>query len=71
MQYKHLFSRTYKFLPPIDNHPIPDAQHVTLATLSLITLIIVTVAFLTERKAAMATRQRQAADAAGVGVASE
>jgi hypothetical protein len=44
---------------------------VTLATLSLITLIIVTVAFLKERKAAMATGQRQAADAAGVGVASE
>jgi len=52
-QYEHLFSRTYKFLPPIDNHPIPDAQHVTLATLSLITLIIVTVAFIKEGKAAV------------------
>jgi len=52
-QYVHLFSRTYKFLPAIDNHPIPDAQHVTLATLSLITLIIVTVAFIKEGKAAV------------------
>jgi hypothetical protein len=44
-QYRRLFSRTYKFLPPIGNHPIPDAQHVTLAVLSVVTLICVTVAF--------------------------
>jgi hypothetical protein len=49
-QYERLFSRTYKFLPAIDNHPIPDAQHVTLAVLSLITLIFVTVAFFKDGK---------------------
>jgi hypothetical protein len=44
---------------------------VTLATLSLITLIIVTMAFFKERKAARATRWGQAADAAGVGAAGQ
>ena len=29
-EYEKLFGRTWKFLPPIGNHPIPDAQHLVL-----------------------------------------
>lgn len=29
-EYAALFSRTYKFLPPIKDHPIPDAEHVVV-----------------------------------------
>jgi hypothetical protein len=35
--YEHWFANTYKFLPPIDGHPIPDAEHsVILALLALL-----------------------------------
>jgi hypothetical protein len=39
-QYRKLFSRTFKFLPPIDDHLIPDAQHCVLHGLTVIALIL-------------------------------
>ena len=43
--YEHWFGNTYKFLPPIDGHPVPDAEHtvilvllVTVLTFSLIAI---------------------------------
>lgn len=30
--YLRMFGRTIKFLPPIGNHPIPDANHVVIST---------------------------------------
>jgi len=37
--YQHWFGATYKFLPPIGNHPIPDAEHTILSALILLVLI--------------------------------
>lgn len=31
--YLRFFGRTYKFLPPIADHPVPDANHVVLQLL--------------------------------------
>ena len=36
--YEHWFANTYKFLPPIDGHPIPDAEHSVLLALLLLVL---------------------------------
>jgi hypothetical protein len=38
--YNKYFSRTYKFLPPIKDHIIPDAEHVGVGILLATTLII-------------------------------
>lgn len=38
--YQKYFSRTYKFLPPIKNHIIPDAEHVGVGLLLLIIIIV-------------------------------
>lgn len=51
--YNRWFKSTYKFLPAIDGHPIPDAEHTVLITLIvcvLVTGIVATVScFRTER----------------------
>lgn len=36
--YEHWFSHTYKFLPAIDGHPVPDAEHTVLLFLLLAVL---------------------------------
>lgn len=36
--YQHWFANTYKFLPPIDGHPIPDAEHSVLLALLMLVL---------------------------------
>jgi len=36
--YEHWFGNTYKFLPPIDGHPVPDAEHTVIAVL-LVTVL--------------------------------
>jgi hypothetical protein len=36
--YEHWFGNTYKFLPPIDGHPVPDAEHTVIAAL-LVTVL--------------------------------
>jgi hypothetical protein len=38
--YKKYFFRTYKFLPPIKDHIIPDAEHVGVGILLVASLII-------------------------------
>lgn len=35
VEYNQYFSRTYKFLPPIEDHPIPDGEHVVLGLICL------------------------------------
>ena len=35
-EYEQYFSRTYKFLPPIGEHPIPDSEHVVLGFICLL-----------------------------------
>ena len=37
--YTKQFSRTYRFLPPIKNHNVVDAQHVVVCLLTLATVI--------------------------------
>jgi hypothetical protein len=37
--YTRWFSHTYKFLPAIGNHPIPDAEHTVLTAL-IISLVL-------------------------------
>ena len=37
-EYQQHFSRTYKFLPPIKNHPIPDAEHLVLGLICVLLL---------------------------------
>lgn len=44
-EYKMYFERTYKFLPAIDDNPVPDAQHVVLGIICLIMTILNTVIF--------------------------
>jgi hypothetical protein len=36
--YEHWFGNTYKFLPPIDGHPVPDAEHTVILAL-LVTVL--------------------------------
>ena len=36
--YEHWFGNTYKFLPQIDGHPTPDAEHTVLLLLLLLVL---------------------------------
>jgi hypothetical protein len=40
------YDRTIKFLPSIDNRPIPDAQHLVLQVLSLVVAITAATAVL-------------------------
>ncbi|HXN20821.1 MAG TPA: hypothetical protein VN875_20990 [Candidatus Binatus sp.] len=42
--YEHWFGNTYKFLPPIDGHPIPDAEHTVILGLLLLVLTVSTIA---------------------------
>ena len=35
-EYQQYFSRTYKFLPAIGDHPIPDGEHVVLGVICLL-----------------------------------
>jgi hypothetical protein len=41
--YEHWFANTYKFLPAIDGHPIPDAEHTIILAL-LLTVLLCSVA---------------------------
>ena len=43
--YNVWFGKTYKFLPPIDGHPIPDANHTVLTLLIVMALIATVAAF--------------------------
>lgn len=36
--YEHWFGNTYKFLPPIDGHPVPDAEHTVILVLLVVVL---------------------------------
>jgi hypothetical protein len=36
--YGHWFANTYKILPPIDGHPVPDAEHTVILLLLLAVL---------------------------------
>lgn len=36
--YEENFGRTYKFLPPIKDHPIPDAEHMPVGPLAFLML---------------------------------
>jgi len=45
--YEKYFGRTYKFLPAIGDHPIPDAAHVLLQLL-LIGVIVTAIAAIIE-----------------------
>ncbi|WP_216828648.1 hypothetical protein [Alkalihalobacterium elongatum] len=38
--YEQYFMRTYKFLPKIKNHIVPDAEHVGVGVLLLVTFIV-------------------------------
>ncbi|MEH7333527.1 hypothetical protein V7161_12875 [Neobacillus drentensis] len=38
--YEKYFSRTYKILPPIKDHIIPDVEHIGVGVLLLTTLLI-------------------------------
>ena len=40
---------SWKFLPPIKNHPIPDAWHMVIGILTLLTFISVWMVFLTKK----------------------
>jgi len=46
-EYRHRFSRTYKFLPAIADHPIPDAEHVVIGGLTIIMFTCAILAVLT------------------------
>ena len=48
-QYARLFARTYTFLPARGANPIPTAQYVTMQILTLINLIVATVALVSGR----------------------
>ena len=50
-QYARYFARAYKFLPPRGTNPIPTAQYVVMEALTLVNLIVATVALLTGRGA--------------------
>ncbi len=45
-EYQQYFSRTYTFLPPIGDHPIPDAAHVVLGSICLLMVISSFLAYL-------------------------
>ena len=49
---EHGYAETIKVLPPIGDHPIPDAQHLVLQLLSLIAAITMTIAYLRTRRRA-------------------
>jgi hypothetical protein len=34
--YERWFANTYKFLPPIDGHPVPGAEHTVILSLLLL-----------------------------------
>jgi hypothetical protein len=53
------FARTYKFLPAIDQRPVPDANHVVLQLLILVVLAIAGVAIVSVVRAG-ASRRRPA-----------
>jgi hypothetical protein len=42
--YEHWFGNTYKLLPPIDGHPIPDAEHTVILGLLVLVLTFSTIA---------------------------
>jgi hypothetical protein len=42
---EHGYAETIKVLPPIGDHPIPDAQHLVLQLLSLIAVVTMTTAY--------------------------
>jgi len=46
--YEHWFGNTYKFLPALDGHPVPDAEHAVILAL-LVTVL--TFSVITTRKA--------------------
>ena len=46
-EYSQYFSRTYKFLPPIKDHPIPDGEHVVLGLICLLMVISSVLAYFT------------------------
>ncbi len=48
--YLYWFGRTYKFLPAIDGHPVPDANHVVLQILVLAALIATAAAYFELRR---------------------
>jgi hypothetical protein len=43
--YEHWFGNTYKFLPSIDGHPVPDAEHTVIAALLVTVLTFSVIAF--------------------------
>lgn len=50
------FARTYKFLPPIDARPTPDANHIVLQCLLVAVLVSGAVAIYRVRRAARAAK---------------
>ena len=46
--YEHWFANTYRFLPRIDGHPIPDAEHTVIL---LLLLLVLTFSLIAVRKA--------------------
>ena len=49
--YEHGYTETIKILPPIANHPIPDAQHLVLQFLSLLVVVTATIAYFQTHRA--------------------
>lgn len=46
--YEHWFGNTYKFLPAIDGHPTPDAEHTVILALLIAVLSSSAIAILDE-----------------------
>ncbi len=46
--YEHWFANTYRFLPRIADHPIPDAEHTVIL---LLLLLVLTCSILSTRQA--------------------
>ncbi|ACZ40584.1 hypothetical protein [Sphaerobacter thermophilus] len=46
----HGYDQTVRFLPVIEGRPVPDAQHVVLELLSLLVVIVTTVAYVRLRR---------------------
>jgi hypothetical protein len=48
--YERWFSNTFRFLPPINDHPVPDAAHTVLHLLLMIVLVMTIRAIIAERR---------------------
>lgn len=63
--YERWFGNTYKFLPTIDGHPVPDAEHTVILALLVLVVTLSIIAIRTSFRSYSSTHLENASDQFG------